>query len=312
MGVPVVAVAGDGAQGQDGGDDADGHVDEEDRAPAEGGGEDAAEEHAGGDAHAADGAPDGQGGGALLAGVGGDDDGQGGGGEHGGAGALCGAGQDHGRGRGGGGGDQGRGGEDGQPGQEHGAAVEEVGEPAAEEQQAAGEQDVGGDDPLVVAAGERQGLPDGREGDVHDGDVEDDHELGHQHQAEDGPGTPGLGLGFVVRVVSTVRVGCRLALVTVIVADAMCGVGDRRWGGVVRHGDAPSSPVGVVRGLVPVASTLPSEPLPSRRANRRVHASPSLGVGLAGLRGRSAWALTNAIPVSSPPGGIPAISPWRS
>ena len=217
--VPVVAVAGDGAQGQDGGDDADGNVDEEDRAPAEGGGEDTAEEHAGGDAHAADGAPDGQGGGALLAGVGGDDDGQGGGGEHGGAGALCGAGQDHGRGRGGGGGDQGRGGEDGQPGQEHGAAVEEVGEPAAEEQQATGHQDVGGDDPLVVAAGERQGLPDRGQGDVHDRDVEDDHELGHQHQAEDGPGPSGLGLvgpvlcPVVRALVCAVRVSCRLGTV---------------------------------------------------------------------------------------------------
>ena len=254
-GVAGAAAAGDGAQGQDGGDDADGHVDEEDRAPAEGGGEHAAEEDAGGDAHGADGAPDGQRGGALLAGVAGDDDGQGGGGEHGGADALAGAGHDHGGGRGRGGGDQGRGGEHGQPGQEDGAAVEEVGEPAAEQQQAAGEQDVGGDDPLVVAAGERQRLPDGGQGDVHDGDVEDDHELGHQHQAEDGPRAPRLGFSSLmvclVGVVSAVRVSCRLALgnvVTVRVVGAVCA-GGRRRGGVVRHGEAPSSPVGVGRGL---------------------------------------------------------------
>ena len=92
------------------------------------------------------------------------------------------------------------------------------------------------------------------EGDVHDGDVEDDHELGHQHQAEDGPGAPGLGLaGSVVRLVCAVRVSGRLAVVTVTVGGAvgaMCGVGDRCRGGVVRHGDAPSSPVGVGRGLV--------------------------------------------------------------
>ena len=57
---------------------------------------DAAEEHAGGDAHAADGAPHGERGGALLAGVGGHDDGQSGGGEQGSAGALAGARRDQG------------------------------------------------------------------------------------------------------------------------------------------------------------------------------------------------------------------------
>ena len=55
--------------------------------------------------------------------------------------------------------------------------------PAAEQQQAAERERVGGDDPLAVAVGEVQRLLRGRQRDVHDRRVEDDHQL---RDAEDG------------------------------------------------------------------------------------------------------------------------------
>ena len=149
------------------------------------------------------------------------------------------------------------------------------------------------------------------QGDVHDGDVEDDHELGHQHQGEDGPGPPGLGLvgpmlcPVVRAVVCAVRVSGRLALVTVTVAGAMGGVGDRRWGGVVRHGRCSFESSWSGPGLGwPVDSTLPSEPPPSRRVNHRVpaagrpRAGPS-GYGCSGTSGALTPRQTGGDPVTS-------------
>ena len=96
------------------------------------------------------GAPDGQCGLPLLAGVGGHDDRQRGRGEQRGAGALRGAGQDqHQRALGQPAGQRG-GGEQADAGEEGAAPVEQVGDPAAEQQQPAGEQHVGADRPLVV------------------------------------------------------------------------------------------------------------------------------------------------------------------
>ncbi len=180
---------GDGAQGADQDGDADGDVDEEHRAPVERAGEQSAEEDADGDAHAGDGAPHGECGGALLAGVRGHHHRHGGGGEQGGAGALGGAGDDE-RGRGvrEPAGQRGAG-EQGQAEQEHPAPVEQVGHPAPEQQQASAEQHVGADRPLVGRGGQVQVGADAGQRHVHDADVEHDHELGGQHQAEHRPRT---------------------------------------------------------------------------------------------------------------------------
>ena len=57
-------------------------------------------------------------------------------------------------------------------------AAPQVGDPAAEQQQTAEGEGVGGDDPLPVAVGDAQVLLGGGQRDVHDGRVEDDHQLG--------------------------------------------------------------------------------------------------------------------------------------
>jgi hypothetical protein len=178
--------------------DADGHVDEEDGTPPGGTGEQAAEQDPGRDAAAGDRAPDGQGQLALTSAVRRHDDRHGCGGEHRCADALHAAG-DHERARvarhaaG-----QRREREGTETGQEHGAPVEQVREPAAEQQETAAAQHVGADGPLVVAAAEVQVGPDGRQGDVHDADVEHDHELGQQDEDQCGPGTPSVRLRAAV------------------------------------------------------------------------------------------------------------------
>ena len=64
-----------------------------------------------------------------------------------------------------------------QPGHEQAPPSEQVGEPAAEQQHAAEEDRVGGDHPLQALLREVQVGPDRRQRDVHDRDVEHDHEL---------------------------------------------------------------------------------------------------------------------------------------
>ena len=66
-------------------------------------------------------------------------------------------------------------------------AAEQVGYAAAEQQQAAERQGVGGDDPLPVVVGEAEVLLRGGQRDVHDGRVQDDHELGEADDGEDPP-----------------------------------------------------------------------------------------------------------------------------
>ena len=68
-------------------------------------------------------------------------------------------------------------GEDDQPDDEHAPAADDVGDPPAEQQEAAEEERVGAHDPLQVLLREPEVGLDGRQGDVHDRDVEHDHEL---------------------------------------------------------------------------------------------------------------------------------------
>ena len=89
-------------------------------------------------------------------------------------------------------GERGRG-EREQAGEKHATAAEHVGGAAAEQHQPAGEQDVGGDDPRQIARREPERLGDRRERDVHDRDVENDHELRGGHEEQDRPGLAKLG-----------------------------------------------------------------------------------------------------------------------
>ena len=77
--------------------------------------------------------------------------------------------------------------EQAEPGQEHAAAAEQIAHPAAEQQEAAERERVGVDDPLEAVGGEAEIGLDGGQRDVHDRDVEDDHEL---RDGEDGEGEP--------------------------------------------------------------------------------------------------------------------------
>ena len=151
---------GDDARSDEQRDQADGAVDPEDEVPIGPGGDGTADEDAGCDTEAADGTPQGEGGLALGACVGGRDQRERGRGEECGAEALDGAGDeelgaavrepaaDGGEG------------EQGQAGQEDAASRDQVCDPAAEEQAAAGHHEVGGDQPLQVGAAQVQGASD--------------------------------------------------------------------------------------------------------------------------------------------------------
>ena len=67
--------------------------------------------------------------------------------------------------------------EQGEAGDQHVAPAEQVGGPPAEQQEAAERQAVGDDDPLQVGLGDAEVGLDRRQGHVHDGEVEHDHEL---------------------------------------------------------------------------------------------------------------------------------------
>ena len=69
------------------------------------------------------------------------------------------------------------GGEQPEADQEHAAAAEDVAHPAAEQQQAAERERVAVDHPLQAFGAEAEVGLDGGQRDVHDRDVEDDHEL---------------------------------------------------------------------------------------------------------------------------------------
>ena len=75
--------------------------------------------------------------------------------------------------------------EDRQPDDEDAPPAEQVGEPAAEHQEPAEQQPVGDHDPLQGALADVEVALDRGQGDVHDGDVEHDHELGGTGQGQD-------------------------------------------------------------------------------------------------------------------------------
>ena len=74
-----------------------------------------------------------------------------------------------------------------QAGDERPFAPEQVGDPAAEQQQRPERERVGGDHPLAVVVGEAKVALRGRQGDVDDGHVEHDHQLGDADHDEDQP-----------------------------------------------------------------------------------------------------------------------------
>ncbi len=73
---------------------------------------------------------------------------------------------------------------------EEAAPAEQVGHPPAEQERAAEEDRVGGDDPLQALLGEVQVGLDRGEGDVHDRDVQNDHELGGDDERQREPLPP--------------------------------------------------------------------------------------------------------------------------
>ncbi len=118
-------------------------------------------------------------------GEGGRDDRQRGGGDQCGAEALQRAGADEHRVRGREAVDQRRDGEDRRTGDEQPSAAEKIGHPPAQQQEAAEHQRVAVDDPLQGGVGDVQVGLDRRQRDVHDGGVENDHEL---READDDEG----------------------------------------------------------------------------------------------------------------------------
>ena len=77
--------------------------------------------------------------------------------------------------------------EEGEAGDEEAPATEEVSEPAAEEQRSTEEDRVGGDHPLQARLREAEVGLDGRQRDVHNRDVENDHELCSDDEREGEP-----------------------------------------------------------------------------------------------------------------------------
>ena len=79
-------------------------------------------------------------------------------------------------------------GEDHEPDQEQPLSPDQVAGAPAEEQEAAEDQGVGVDHPLQLGRRHLEVLLDRGQRDVHDGRVQDDHELRHADEAEDEPG----------------------------------------------------------------------------------------------------------------------------
>ena len=83
--------------------------------------------------------------------------------------------------------------EEGETGDEQAPAAEDVGEAAAEEQEAAEDDRVCADHPLQARFGKVEVGLDRRQRDVHDGDIEDDHELRDDDDREGEPAAAALG-----------------------------------------------------------------------------------------------------------------------
>ncbi len=192
----------EGGQERDG---ADRSVDPEDGLPAGPGREGSSDEDTCGDTHAADGTPQGESRAALGAGVGGHDQRQRGRRHEGRGQALTGAGRDQLGGIAGEAAEYRRAGEQGKTGQEDPPARQQVGDAAAEQQASAGHHQVGGDQPLQVAAAQVQGLTDRGQRGVDDGDVEDDEDLRGQGDGQHRPRLARtVGFDVVLRTVGVV------------------------------------------------------------------------------------------------------------
>src|SRR4051794_23462668 len=166
-------------------DDGERDVDEERPAPVHVLGEDAAEDEADGAAATGDRAVDAERLGALLGlcehhG----EQGERGGREQRAERTLQGTGAEHRRLVRGRAAEGGRGGEADQTGDEGALATPEIRDTAAEEQQTTEGQGVRRDDPLAVAVGYAQVLLGGRQRDVHDSRVQNDHQLGERDEGE--------------------------------------------------------------------------------------------------------------------------------
>jgi hypothetical protein len=83
--------------------------------------------------------------------------------------------------------------EDEHAGQEQPPAAEQVGQPPAQQQEPAGHQPVAADHPREALLREVQIVLDPREGGVHHGDVENEHQL---HRRENGQRPPPPRIGF--------------------------------------------------------------------------------------------------------------------
>ena len=98
-------------------------------------------------------------------------------------------------------------------------ASDHVADTATEEEQAAEGQGVGGDDPLAIGVGEVQIVLSRGEGDVDDGAVENDHQLGDPQHGEDPPSPvvswphrPAIRPRPVCSIVINVVIGCSVSL----------------------------------------------------------------------------------------------------
>ncbi len=188
LGARGVTVVGEQDPAAREGDEGDGDVHVEGPAPVEGVGQHAAEQEAHRAAGAGDGAVDAERPGALT-GVGERrvEQGQRGRCEQCAGDTLEGAcGDQHLETRGGTA-ERGGGGEADDTGEEGGLPAEQVGDATTEQQEGGEREGVRGDDPLPVAVGEAEVLLGRRQGDVHDGGVEDHHQLSDGDDREDPP-----------------------------------------------------------------------------------------------------------------------------
>jgi hypothetical protein len=181
------AQLGEVEEGRNGGADADRHVDEEHPAPRELRGQHAAEDRADRTARAGDRAPHAERLGQADPGERRHDDGERGGREGRTADALDGSGDGQFGRVLGEAAEQARPGEDGDADQVQAAAPVEVGGTAAEEQEPGEGEHVGVDHPLEARGAVVEVPADRGQGDVHDRDVEDHHELRHAGDGEDEP-----------------------------------------------------------------------------------------------------------------------------
>ena len=143
-------------------------------------------------------------------------------------------------------------GEDDEPRHEDAAPAEDVGQAAAEQEEPPEHERVGADDPLQVLLREVEVGLDRRQRDVHDRDVENDHELHHAEQRECVPPSPIVGL--CGRRVAHVLFSSRdLSMMTNERPPerhpggdgGLKEVSDTRWGRRANRGPAP--PVSAVR-----------------------------------------------------------------